>query len=672
MKRVNLKQLVLTNFKKHKSLVVNFGEHTTISGDNRMGKSTVFDAFTWLLFGKDQFDRKDHEIFPIINNVRLDRVDAEVYGLLEVDGAQYHLKRIFRQIWSRPRGKSEEVYKGNETLFFVNDVPKKAGEYKAIIDGIIDETVFKLITKPNAFLDLNWAKQRDILFKIAEIESNEQIAFERPKYAELLSRVNEFTSVVKNIVGDPLVEYKKQQKSKIAKLNEALEDIQPRIDQTTRLTPEAKDYAAVERELTEVDAEILGIALKMSDRSEAIRDQYNNIQEKQGQINTLKSKQVELVQKAKEKAQKDAFEANQLRNELENRVTASLKKFNSISEERTATQREGEKLVKQTETVIKEIEKLRTQWEQENEREYKAVAGCLICPVFGTECGDQLAQGKHQEAQDKAQFEFIKTKETRLDEINQLGVAQTEELKALNLRMDEVEKSLKGYAQEIDALDIEYETLKQQLNSTPVVVPKEVIAEAIPEWVTIQKEINAITSTIQEVKPIDNSDLSAKKQELTDRRDVLKKQLSERDLIAKHKEEIESLKADGSKLTQQIADIEREVFLVEEFMKVKIDKIEQPINSLFKIVRFKLFDTTNEGNEFEACIAVDTLGVPISATNTEGEINAGLDIINALSKFFQVSAPIFCDRAESVNLYIPTGSQMVFLKVTKEKVLTIQ
>ena len=672
MKRVILKQLVLTNFKKHKSLIVNFGEKTTISGDNRLGKSTVFDAFTWLLFGKDQFDRKDHEIFPIVDNVRLDRVDAEVSGLLDVDGVQIRLKRILRQTWSRPRGKSEEVYKGNETLFSVNDDIKKAGEYKTIIDGLIDETIFKLITKPNAFLDLNWAKQRDILFKIAEIESNEQIALGKPKYQELLNRVKEYAHVVKNIVGDPMVEYKKNQKSRISKLKEALEDIQPRIDQTTRLMPQAKDFEAIERELHEVDAEIVSISKMLSDRSEAIRGQYTDIQEKQGQINALKTQQGEIVQQAKEKVQKDYYAANQFRNELGNSVDVALRKLVNKEAEKDELHALAQIVAKECQSVLKDIESLRTRWTAENEREYKGQEGCLICPVFGTPCGDSVALDKHAEAQEKANQEFLREKDIKLDEINQIGVAKTEKLKEINLRMEQVENSVKELTEEVVTLNNEYEQLKEQLANTPAQQPKEVIAEILPEWISLQEQINTISASIKEVKPVDNTDLTTKKQALNERRDDLKNQLADRELIAKHKEEVKRLELEGSNLTQLIADIEREVFLVEEFMKVKIDRVEQPINNLFETVRFKLFDTTNEGNEFEACIAVDLMGVPISATNTEAKVNTGLDIINALSKYFQVSAPIFCDEAESVNKYIPAGSQMVFLKVTQEQTLTIQ
>lgn len=661
MKQVKLKSLSLTHFKGHKAISIAFGDSTTISGDNRMGKSSIFDAFTWLLFGKDQFDRKDYEIFPIVDNKRLDRVDTEVVGTLSVDGSIITLKRVFRQQWVRPRGASEEVYKGNETLFFVNDVPKKAGEYKAVIDGIIDEGLFKLITNPSAFLEMHWTKQREILFQIAGTVSDAEIAASNPKFKTLLDTLN----------GKPLVEFKKEIAARKRKLNESMDDIQPRIDQTARLMPEAKDFEALERELSEVDAELVMISKQMTDRSEAIRGQYTDIQEKQGKINALKSQQAEIIQQANAKAQQEAYEANQQRAELEQSVATALRKLRNAETEREDVRRSAERLAQQVNTTLTEIESLRQRWSDENEREYKGKDGCLVCPVFGHECGDITASAKHQEAQEKAKAAFMSEKEVKLDAINELGKSKVQELETLNQRMEVVEANLKQLSTDIETLDREHETLKQQLDSTPIVQPKEVKAVELTEWVKLSEEIRAIEATISEVKPADNSDILPRRQELTERRDGLKQQLTDRDTIARLQQEVKRLQAEGSSLAQQIADLEQQEFTVAEFTRAKIDESEGRINGLFQIVRFKLFDTTNDGNEFEACIPTNALGIPIAATNTAEQINAGLDIINTLTQFFGAKAPIFCDRAESVNEYIAAGSQMVFLRVTKEKTLSI-
>ena len=661
MKQVNLKSLSLTHFKGHKAISIAFADSTTISGDNRMGKSSIFDAFTWLLFGKDQFDRKDYEIFPIVDNKRLDRVDAEVVGTLSVDGTIITLKRVFRQQWVRPRGASEEVYKGNETLFYVNDVPKKAGEYKAVIDGIIDEGLFKLITNPSAFLEMHWTKQREILFQIAGTVSDAEIAASNPKFKALLDTLN----------GKPLAEFKKEIAARKRKLNEAMEEIQPRIDQTARLMPEAKDFEEIEGEIMDIDVELSAISMKMSDRSEAIRGQYNEIQEKQGKINALKSQQAEIIQQAKTKAQQEAYEANQQRAEIEQSVATALRKLKNAEADREEVKGNAERLAQQVKSTLTEIESLRKRWSDENEREYKGNDGCLICPVFGTECGDPTALGKHQEAQEKAKAAFMSEKEVKLEAINDLGKSKVQELEALNKRMEAMEANLKQLSTGIVTLDKEHEALKQQLASTPIVQPKEVKAVELTEWVKLSEEISAIEATISEVKPVDNSDILPRKQELSERRDNLKQKLTDRETIARLQQEVKRLQAEGSSLAQQISDLEQQEFTVAEFTRAKIEESEGRINGLFKIVRFKLFDTTNDGNEFEACIPTNTFGIPIAATNTAEQINAGLDIINTLTQFFGAKAPIFCDRAESVNEYIAAGSQMVFLRVTKEKTLSI-
>lgn len=661
MKQVNLKSLSLTHFKGHKAISIAFGDSTTISGDNRMGKSSIFDAFTWLLFGKDQFDRKDYEIFPIVDGKRLDRVDAEVVGTLSVDGTPITLKRVFRQQWVRPRGAAEEVYKGNETLFYVNDVPKKAGEYKAVIDGIIDEGLFKLITNPSAFLEMHWTKQREILFQIAGTVSDAEIAASNPKFKALLDTLN----------GKPLAEFKKEIAARKRKLNESMDDIQPRIDQTARLMPEAKDFESMERELSEVDAQLVMISKQLSDRSEAIRGQYTDIQEKQGKINALKSQQAEIIQQAKTKAQQEAYEANQQRAELEQSVATALRKLKNAETEREDIRRNAERLAQQVKSTLTEIESLRKRWNDENEREYKGKDGCLICPVFGTECGDPTAVGKHHETQEKAKAAFMSEKEVKLDAINELGKSKVQELETLNQRMEVVEANLKQLSTDIVTLDEDHEALKQQLASTPIVQPKEVKTVELTEWVKLSEEISAIEATISEVKPVDNSDILPRKQELSERRDNLKQKLTDRETIARLQQEVKRLHAEGSSLAQQIADLEQQEFTVAEFTRAKIEESEGRINGLFQIVRFKLFDTTNDGNEFEACIPTNTFGIPIAATNTAEQINAGLDIINTLTQFFGAKAPIFCDRAESVNEYIAAGSQMVFLRVTKEKTLSI-
>jgi hypothetical protein len=135
-------------------------------------------------------------------------------------------------------------------------------------------------------------------------------------------------------------------------------------------------------------------------------------------------------------------------------------------------------------------------------------------------------------------------------------------------------------------------------------------------------------------------------------------------------QEVKLLELTARGYAQKIANIEGDEYVMKAFTKAKIAEAEARINRLFSKVQFQLFDYTIEGNESETCIPfVD--GVNFQSANTASQINAGLEIINVISKFYNVTAPIFIDRRESVNEITKTEAQIINLTVTKSKVLTI-
>lgn len=90
MRTIKLKSLSLINFKGVRSLNIGFSDaETLVAGDNGTGKTTVFDSFLWLLFGKDSTGRSD-------SNFNIKTLDADgkpilhlehsVTGVLSVDG----------------------------------------------------------------------------------------------------------------------------------------------------------------------------------------------------------------------------------------------------------------------------------------------------------------------------------------------------------------------------------------------------------------------------------------------------------------------------------------------------------------------------------------------------------------------------------------------------------
>ena len=659
MKNVTLSSLRLVNFKGHKDLTVNFGTSTILSGENATGKSTVFDSFVWLLFGKDQFDRKDFEIIPTVNGKRLDKVDSEVTAVILIDGKPTNLKRVLHQKWVRRRGTADEVFDGCETLYYINDVPKKASEYKAYVDTIAaDETVFKLITNPTAFLSLHWTKQREFLFQIAGTVTDEEIASSDKKFAELLELLN----------GKSLVDFKKEISARKKKLKDDLDNIQPKIDQTTRLMPEDKDFSEVEAEVEAIDKSISAIDLQISDKAAAIREQYDDIQQKQKQINDLKTKQQAVVNDAKAKATQEAFEKNQLLTEFKNNIAESERALAVLIQSKKNKESVAEGLKQNAFQKTAEIENLRTEWGVENAKELTFNDNDFHCPT----CKREFETGDVESKKAELLTNFKNGKAKKLAEINTKGSSLKSEIESINSQIVENEKSLSEVTESIEKYNTSLTEAKSKLGSIPEAVAQEVIASELPEWKELDELIKAIEATILDVKPVDNSELNNQKAELISKRDNLKKQLSEKDLIAKYKQEIKNLEAQGSDLAQKIADAEKQEFTADAFNRVKIEECDRRVNQLFDIVKFQLFDRTNDGNEFEACIPTNKAGIPIAATNTAERINAGIDIINSLSEFYKVTAPIFIDSAESVNKFINTKAQMIQLVVSTEPELTIK
>ncbi len=63
MSEMRLTRLTLRNFKGISEFILDAqGENVTVYCDNAAGKTTLFDAFTWLLFDKDSQNRKDFAI----------------------------------------------------------------------------------------------------------------------------------------------------------------------------------------------------------------------------------------------------------------------------------------------------------------------------------------------------------------------------------------------------------------------------------------------------------------------------------------------------------------------------------------------------------------------------------------------------------------------------------
>ena len=425
--------------------------------------------------------------------------------------------------------------------------------------------------------------------------------------------------------------------------------------------PEPEDFAALESQLADIDKEIADIDNAIADVNKAIRKQYEAEQAKQARVNELTTQAQQVVFDAKTKAQDAAFEANAQRREIANEIKTLQSQFDTNKRNCATIQVDIARIHRDIDKCKGEQDTLRESWHKENAKEY---SGETTCPHCGQALPDDMIA--------KAKDVFDKAKMGNLTDITNKGKNLGEKIAQLEADAAEKQKSVDAYREENNDLYSRIKTAQATLETLPEKATAEVVPDNIPAWVELQKQIADIKATIStDNTGVDTSALQTAKADLNRQRNELSTRLAKRGAIKRCDDEITNLEARGKELSQAIADIERDEYTVEQFTRAKIDECEKRINTKFKFVTFRLFDYTLDGNPVETCIPLCD-GVPYGSANTASQVNAGLDIINALCGYYGIYAPIFIDNRESVNNIIPVQSQIINLVVTNDNKLTIQ
>ena len=129
---IRLQRLTLSNFKGIKSLELDLaGHNASIYGANATGKTTIYDAFLWLLFDKDSQNKSAFNIKTLDESGEpLHGLDHEVEAVLSVDGQELTLKKSYKEKWTKRRGSATAEFTGHTTDYYIDGVPVKKSEYE--------------------------------------------------------------------------------------------------------------------------------------------------------------------------------------------------------------------------------------------------------------------------------------------------------------------------------------------------------------------------------------------------------------------------------------------------------------------------------------------------------------------------------------------------------------
>lgn len=642
--------MTIDNFKGIKHLETNFGVRSFITGANGVGKSTIYDAYMWCLFGVNHFG-KEFGVQPLTAaNEIVHKVEVHVTLNLEVDGKAFKVERIQREKWSVPRGQFNEIFTGNEQVRIINDTPYSVSEFSKKLCEICDTKNWLMLSSVDAFMNIKVEERRRFLQQLAGGVSDEEIASDFPLVYEALKN------------GKTIDELQRQNDMSRKTTDNLLQQIPARIDELEKMRVHAdgnlvelklsyeKQRAEYDEMLTEalnskpqsapegLAEELAAVTAKVSEiESNARAKSANYSTSKSAELNTVTMSAMTMTRNIEYKSGVIAKYQSQLQQKMEdhNRL---VEKWNGIKAEEFAGNVDN------------------------------------TCPV----CGQPFPEDKLEEQKTIAKANFEEDKKKRLELCEIEGKSCSLRIEELKRYIEETENSMAEDKRKLELFEADKVRLQEELKKVPSV--EELIHENL-EYDELCTKRDALRLRINEYSTGIANVLREYDVRVAGIRDKIRQidvmlsdvttkiaEIATNDRIDEKIAELESQKRE---YVQTIAACDKLAFQIRGFKKKKIFIVEGNVSSLFEIVRWKMFEPniTNDG-EKEICQAVID-GIPYEQTNTATRINAGIDIINGITKALDTQVPLFVDNVESVTNLRNTPSQLITLAVTDGQELTI-
>lgn len=665
--KVEVKKILLENYKKFPSKSVDLFPRTEISGRNREGKSTLQDAYLDVLTGKMANGTEPTSIRRKENGVEVPKVDVIRELTLAIDGKEKVIRKITKQKWRKPRGQSEEVFDGNETSYEIDGFPAKSKDYTEFIQSIAEPSTLLMCSNPKPFLDTlqkSTAESRKVLEKMSGFDIA-QFMEENPQYAH----VEEITKGYS--VEDTLKKLRKElnaQKKKVDAKN-------TEIAYETNRTVEAEDTSSLESKKQELNAELS----KLEEQEQILEDSAKGYDSLSYEIRGLKSSRDGLVSKANEWLRARQKFISDTVSEL------MLKKSEKESSIRIIGM-ELDNHIREAKQAKADLDRARQDYPRIKEKEWndsrlKAIEAetfndsDTICPT----CGQELPE--EQVAELKASFEEKKkfrieteltqkknwesVKQNQLKGICDLGNSASAKLKKTNEEINKLQSEIGAAQDEVAELTKQIEEEQSKFTELPESVD-----------MTNDEEYLAVTARIAELEEKLKSfdDVPGKKQELRMQISNVMKQISNVDAdikiaqaaVTEKEKRVAEMNEELKDLGQVQADIEKNIDTVLNFSIQKNKALAEKINPYFKHFQFSFLDYTIEGNPVETCKMICN-GIDYnSGLNHSDKILCEVDLLNGLQEMNGLNLPLWIDDSESIDKKrIPVlDRQMIVLRVT--------
>lgn len=644
--RMTIDRMTIQNFKGVRELVVDFGTTTKIFGMNGTGKSTIPDAFCWVLFNKDSHGNAPgsdsfHEKPLDVDGKEIHNLDTTVELICRLDGQPFNLRRTQRESWVKKRGASEAVFQGNVSTYWINDVETKLQDFKARIATITSEEAFRLIGSLSAFNQMEWKKRRQQLLALSG-EDVDGMLLSRDEYRPLADEIAQ-----RNISPDDLRKVLVDQRKRS---NDELKMIPVRIDEANKALP-----TIGQREISDAEY-IVNDTLKDIEKI----DGYIADARAQGGVNVSRQQTLALESELVSLKRRVMDEHMAQKRDLQKKADQASEEFRrasaALSTAKTALAGYEERLSK----ASAYRDKLRADF---LDIKQNPIVVETTCPT----CGQSLLEDAVQAARDAAE----RAKRELMESVREKGKAASAEVQNLSESANTSRADIEKYAEKASAAmterDAAFEAVKA-FQDEPDFSTEPRIAEVERELDELRNQATA--SPDEKIRSYEN-----RKRELQAIIDRNKAVLARRDAAEETKKRIAILEDKQQELGARVTEIERLIALAEKFVQDRCSMLENTINERFPTVRWKLFDVQINGGIVDCCMCMipcDSGLVSYECANTAAQINADMEIINVLSRHYDLQLPLFVDNSERVNVLAHTDSQLITLSVSTDSELRIE
>lgn len=654
-----IKHIELCNFGMFRSWSADFdSERTVLAGSNGTGKSTIANSIQWLLVGKStdgrtQFALKTHDK----DGKEIPKADHYVKADVLFDGQPYSLTKGISEKWTKVKGEDREVM-SNQTYYRINEEPCKKTEWDAFMARYIKEPIFKAVSNPSYFVNLDWKTQRAFLYKACGGITNEEICGSDASFDPLLKEL-EHTNI-----NDLLQSYGYQ----IKELRNKLELIPIRIAEQQKAMPEKKDWEAKRGELgkgkqtlEELNTKIA--ALKSGNAEDAHRKELDR------KLSFL-SQRISNIQISKENLY------NERRNKsmtqvamLRDRVAQETNNINDLKAKKDGL----DNLIKRAEQAkaqaVAHKQSIEAKFEELRNHHLEIPENISFCPT----CGQILPPDQIEEKRNKMQENFNKQKVEEADGLK----AQYKDVKK---DISDAENTANNYQAESAQTTTKIMTLSKSLEETQKELDNAVkeqseiqsadtLLQLDDNYQSLLKEQKALTEEYD--KPItnkENTELIASLEEqaksVNDRIEALQSVLAEEKQYNIVQKNINDIETERAGISSKITKLEQKMDIALDYSNRLGTILEEKVNGLFSICKWKMFKTYLNGNKEDFCEVYGLDGSAYHDTlNTSMKLNIGIDICNTLSRIYKSKAPIVVDNAEASVMLLTSPSQLIVLRV---------